>query len=156
MGSGFQVTIDKDAVKFTLGGVPDIPGMAASIFSRLSISGINVQLVVQTAGKGPLADISLAVHEKDVLVTEEQLQELKSKLGFQEITRDNQVALLTLEKEDLSKIPGTAARMFRTLANRNINIDLISTSLCSITCLIDAATADEAFAAISAEFSAPA
>jgi aspartate kinase len=151
----FRVTLEKESVKFTLIGVPDKPGTAASIFSRLSAAGINVQLVVQTAGKGSLADISLAVQEKDVKATEEHLQTLQDELGVTEITRDDQVALISLEKEDLSKVPGCAARMFRTLANRNINIDLISTSLCSITCLIDAAEADGAHQAVCVEFSFP-
>lgn len=150
--SGFSVKLEKNAVKFTLHGVPDQPGMAAEIFDRLSQAGINVELVVQSASGGSVADISLAVHQESFKSAHEELRNLKMEIQAEEISLVNDVALLTLEKENLSRSAGVAARMFRSLANLSINIDLISTSLDSITCLIARDRTQEAFEALLREF----
>lgn len=150
--SGFNVRLEKNTVKFTLYGVPDQPGMAAEIFDRLSQVGVNVELVVQTASGGLAADIALAVHQESVNKTHDELRNLKLEIQAEEIALVNDVALITLKKENLSRSAGVAARMFRTLANLGINIDLISTSLDSITCLITRDRADEANEALLREF----
>lgn len=150
--SRFRVRLDKGAVKFTLHGVPDRPGMAAEIFDHLHGAGINVELVVQSAGSGSKADISLALLQVDLDHVQQQLERMQEAKQADRISRDENVALITLEKEGLTKTPGVAARMFRTLANLEINIDLISTSLQSITCLIAEDRAEEARRALVREF----
>lgn len=152
--SGFRVLLEKNAVKFTLHGVPNRPGMAAEIFDHLSRAGINVELVVQSAVSGSRADISLALQKSDTRQAQEQLQRMRNAQQAENISQDENVALITLEKEELSKTSGAAARMFRTLANLETNIDLISTSLSSITCLIAEDRAEEAHRALVAEFGA--
>ncbi len=148
----FQIQVDKQIVKFTLHRVPDKPGKAAEIFDRLSQAGFNVELVVQTTAGGTFADISFVVRQDQFNALEADLKSALSSVAAEDVSKDENTALVTLEKENLSKIPGTAARMFRTLAKNNINIDIISTSLHSITCLISANSADEAATALRAEF----
>ncbi len=148
----FQISMEKTVVKFTLHGVPDRPGMAADILNRLNLVGVNVVLVVQTAGGKSVTELALAVVKEDVEKTYDQLKLMHDVLQEDDIEKEESVALVTLEMKDLSKTPGMAARMFRTLAERRINIDLISTSLHTITCLIAEERADEALAVLQQEF----
>ena len=111
-----------------------------------------MELVVQTTAGGTFADISFVVRQDQLNALEADLKSALSSVAAEDVSKDENTALVTLEKENLSKIPGTAARMFRTLAKNNINIDIISTSLHSITCLISANSADEAATALRAEF----
>jgi aspartate kinase len=150
--SDFSLRLAKDAVKFTLHDVPDQPGMAAEIFDKLSQAGINVELVVQTARSGQVADIALAVFEDSVATAEKELNTLKDDIHASAVSMVEDVALVTLERENLSRSAGVAARMFHTLASLNVNIDLISTSLNSVTCLIARNRADDAFEALTREF----
>jgi len=150
--SEFEIWLETATVKFTLHGVPDRPGIAAEIFDRLSQAGINVDLVVQTAHGGDRADLSLAVPSDHAELAMDQLEKLRRSIPAERISKDETVALITVEKEDLAKIPGAAARMFRTLANLGINIDLISTSLNSITCLITQLQSEDARRALMDEF----
>ncbi len=152
--SKFEVNLEFQAVKITVHGVPDRPGIAAEIFQRLSQEEINVELVVQSPGGGAVTDISLAVIYDDFQKTKKALEVLISEIGASGISKDENVALITLAKYDLSKIPGVAARMFRCLANQNINIDLISTSLSNITCIIGREGAASARQALCDEFGA--
>ena len=148
----FQVTIEDKVVKFTLHDVPDRPGVAAEIFNALSIAGINVVLVVQSVCVGSTTDISLVVSQSDCESAKQELEKIQSSLPVSSVTINDKIALMTLEKGDLSKIPGTAAKMFKTLASNNINIDMISTNLHSITCLIKKDVAGRAYDILSQEF----
>jgi len=150
--SDFLVHVEKEVTKLTLHNVPDRPGIAAEIFQHLSQGGMNVDLVVQTAGGGEVTDISLVIVTENFLRASEALNNLKKEIGFSKISTDDGIALLILSRKEMSKIHGTAARMFRTLAECNVNIGIISTSLDSIACLIDIQNADIASKALHEEF----
>ena len=148
-----HIHLEKQIVKFTLFGLIDRPGIAAEIFNRLNQGGINVELVVQTAGGGSTADLSIAVSQDDAASARSQLEGMQDLIEGGRISSGEEVALVTVEKTDLSRIPGIAARMFGTIARQHINIDLISTSLHCITCLIARDRAEEAHRALLDEFS---
>lgn len=149
---GYRIRLQTDVIKFRLEGIPNHPGMAARIFDHLHQAGINVELVVHSASGGPQTDLSLVVREIDAEQTLQQLEALRDLTVNARIHQDRDTALITLEKEDLSKTHGAAARMFKALADLAINIDLISTSLDSITCLIAEESADAAYRALLCEF----
>ncbi|MFH1861628.1 MAG: ACT domain-containing protein [bacterium] len=149
-----KIWLKTDVVKIVLHDVPDRPGMAADIFQAVSQAGINVDLVVQTARYSPQADISLVVNVHDADQTVQLLKKLSAILDVREISRSDDVALIVLEMDNLSKIPGIAARMFHALADQQINIELISSSMNSIECLIALDRASEAQEALTREFSA--
>ncbi|TKJ39726.1 hypothetical protein CEE37_10630 [candidate division LCP-89 bacterium B3_LCP] len=147
-----NIVLHKEVVKFTLHDVPDRPGMAAEIFDSLSRKDINVELVVQTAREGGTADICLAVSWDDAQKTLAELKIVEAQNRAEGISQEEDIAIITIAKQGLSRTPGLAAGMFRALACSGINIDLISTSLNSITCLINRENADTAREAIITEF----
>lgn len=142
-------------MKFTLHRVPNQPGIAAEIFVQLSNAGINVELVVQTTGHRSTTDLAIAILKEDIAATTQKLNQIRAQIPFENLTQDEDIALVTLERQDLVKVSGAAARMFRVIAAQKINIDLISTSLHSITCLIAKNNADAAYRALRTEFLLP-
>ncbi len=148
----FNVYLVTDVVKIILHDVPNRPGIAAEIFVQLNSAGINVELVVLTTAHRRTTDLAIAVLKEDLPAVLHELDRLRAEMPFAEITQDEQIALITLERENLIKISGAAARMFRAIAAHKINIDLISTSLHSITCLIARDRAEDAYRALREEF----
>jgi len=148
----FQLHLNRDVVKFTLHGLPDRPGIAAEIFKQLSSTGINVELVVQTASYGSSADISIVISEEFVSLTESKLQTLCTTLCAQGFYRDDEIGLLTLSQTNIFKVKGVAARFFRILANLSINIEMISTSFDCLTCCVRESDLSKAYQSLVDEF----
>ena len=143
---------NKDITKITLEGVPDRPGIAAEIFGALGQQGVNVELVVSTGGSHGTADISLAVsrnQEKQVL---DALESIRRDVGGRSLHRNSRVALVSLIGHSLSTEPGIAGRMFGALSRAGVNIEVISTSLSSVTCMIEERSCEDALAALHQEF----
>jgi aspartate kinase len=150
--SPFNIYLVTNVVKIILHDVPNRPGIAAEIFIQLNSVGINVELVVLTTGHRRTTDLAIAVLKEDISSALRELNRLRTEMPFKDLTQDDQIALITLERENLIKVSGAAARMFRAIAAHKINIDLISTSLHSITCLIAKERADDAYRALREEF----
>src|SRR5512146_508807 len=147
-----RAVANRDTTKIPLEGVPDRPGIAADIFGALGQLGFNVELVVSTGGAHGTADISLAIargQEQRVLGA---LESLRREIGARGLHRNSKVALISLVGHSLSTEPGIAGRMFGTLSRAGINIEVISTSLSSVTCMIDERHAEEALTALREEF----
>jgi aspartate kinase len=143
---------NREVTKITLAGVPDRPGIAAEVFGALGQQGINVELVVSTGGSHGTADISLAVarnQEQEVLGA---LESIRREIGGRRLDRNSKVALVSLVGHTLATEPGIAGRMFGALSRAGVNIEVISTSLSSVTCMIDEQSCETALAALRAEF----
>jgi len=147
-----RVEANKDITKLLLRGVPDRPGIAAEIFGALGAKGFNVELVVATGGTAATADICLAVREKDAEEVQRALEEIRQETMASEVVSDSSVALVSVLGANLSKVPGVAGRMFKALSAKGINIEVISTSLSSVTCMIPLERTEEAIAALEGEF----
>jgi aspartate kinase len=147
-----RVEMNKDVSRILLRGVPDRPGIAAEIFGELGTRGFNVEMVVTTGGTRGTADICLAVTQSQQSAVREALQHGPGAIIAADIAVDNQVALVSIVGPSLAKVPGVAGRTFKALSGRGINIDVISTSLVSVTCLIARDRAEEAVAALEGEF----
>jgi aspartate kinase len=145
---------NREVSKITLEGVPDRPGIAAEIFGALGGQGFNVELVVATGGAGGRADISLAISRADEDNVTRSLEAIRDEVGARTLQVNSHVALVSIVGQHLSTEPGIAGRMFRALSHHGINIEAISTSMSSVTCLIEEARTDEAMAALKAEFAA--
>jgi len=145
---------NRDVSKITLEGVPDRPGIAAEIFGTLGIQGFNVELVVSTGGAGGRADISFAVTRTDEEKVLRALETVRDEVGARSLQVNSRVALVSIVGQHLSTEPGIAGRMFRTLSHHGINIEAISTSMSSVTCMIEEARTEEAMAALKTEFTA--
>lgn len=133
------VAHDNKISKLTISKVDDKPGVAAKIFARLAQADINVDMIVQSASKEGLADISFTVNKEDALKAEEVAASLIEELGAQSVERDDNKAKISIVGTGMLTNPGVAAKMFSALANNKINIEMISTSDISISTVIPAA-----------------
>lgn len=147
-----HVSANKAISKIVLQGVPDKPGIAAEIFGDLGAQGFNIELVVSTGGTRGTADICLAVAATQEAQIRRFLESLQGDMRAAHIASDSSVALVSVMGQNLAKVPGVAGRMFRALSSKGINIEIISTSLASVTCMIPRDRTEEALAALEGEF----
>jgi aspartate kinase len=147
-----RVEANKAISKLLIRGLPDRAGIAAEIFGAVGTRGFNVEMVVTIGGTKDTADICLAVSQGEQEAVQQALNEIKDEMGAVEVTTDSSVALVSVIGPNLSKVPGVAGRMFKALSAKGINIDVISTSLSSVTCMISIGRTEEAVAALEGEF----
>jgi aspartate kinase len=143
---------DRDVAKVTLIAVPDRPGVARAVFDPLAEAGINVDMIVQNVGHAGATDLSFTVPRNELGRAERVLAPLVGELGAREIVTDSTVAKVSIVGAGLHNAPGYAARMFGTLADAKVNIEMISTSEVRITCVIDEANLGAALDALHAAF----
>ncbi|OED34549.1 aspartate kinase [PVC group bacterium (ex Bugula neritina AB1)] len=146
------VALNKNEAKVTLVGVPDRPGMAAEVFTCLAEANINIDIIIQNVSVEGFTDISFTVKEEDlhvtILVSKEAVRDLEAK----EVIFKKNVSKLTLVGVGMRRHSGIAAKMFRCLADKNINIEMISTSEIKISCVIDQDKGDLAVQALHKAF----
>ena len=131
------ITYTSNEAKITLFNVIDKPGQAAMIFGALADQGINVDMIVQTSTKdGEATDITFTVLKSDLSSTKEIVQNLKSTIKFKNMVEDSKVSKVSVVGNGMRTKPGVAKTMFKTLADNNINIQVISTSEIKISVLI--------------------
>jgi aspartate kinase len=137
----------QNQAKVTLSAVPDHPGVAAKIFRALGEAAINVDMIVQTSSHGagqPATDISFTLDKADLMKTQNLLEKLRVTLGYGEVIADENIGKLSIVGVGMKSHSGVAGRMFESLAEAGINIDMISTSEIKISVVIDLAKGDEA------------
>ena len=131
------VAYSKDDAKITLVGVEDKPGIAANIFEPLNKAKINVDMVIQNISSDQkTTDITFTIKRGDLLKTKEILENNK-KIKFKNITHDAKVAKVSIVGAGMVSTPGVTYKMFRALADDNINILAISTSEIKLSVIID-------------------
>jgi aspartate kinase len=143
---------DMDVAKITLQAIPDRPGVASHLFTPLAAAGINVSTIVQNAGSDGLADVSFTVARQDLgkalVVVDPVAKELRARAV---ISGDN-LAKVSIVGSGIENSPGAAATMFQTLAQRGINIEMITTSQIRITCVIERDRVTDAVQALHGAF----
>ena len=132
--------------------VPDRPGIAAAIFKALGKRGVNVLSIVQTIDLDNNTHVVFCVASKDVFVALGLLEPLKERFGGRKVTHRAGVALVSIFGPDFREIPGVAGMMYTALAEAGINILSISTSMSSVSCVIDQVRLDDAVAALKDTF----
>lgn len=130
------VTLNKNEAKITICDVPDRPGLAAKIFGSISQAGINVDMIVQNTSRNRITDISFTVHKDNLNKALKVTRQISKKIGAGEVFADSNVARVSIVGVGMRSHPGVAAKMFEALADKNINIEMISTSDISISCII--------------------
>jgi aspartate kinase len=130
------VTHDTTEAKVTVSGVPDRPGVAARLFRALADRSINVDMIVQNTSAHGTTDISFTVPKADLGASVETAQAHADELGASGVTSDRDVSRVSLIGVGMKSHPGIAATMFETLANEEINIDMISTSTIRTSCIV--------------------
>ena len=141
-----------DVAEVVIRDVPDTPGIAADIFGALGTAGLNAELVISSPCRKNRANISFAVKEKDIEVAIKVLNEMKDTLQFESITSRSEIGILTLSWHMLSGQPGSGGRLFSALSRAGINIEAISTSLSSISCMVMVSEINEAEKVLRNEF----
>jgi aspartate kinase len=143
---------DRNVAKITLVGVPDKPGVANHVFGPLADAGVIVDMIVQNVGHGGSTDISFTIPRVEMAKAKRILEPLVRDLGFADMTTDSSVAKVSIVGAGIQNAPGYAARMFGTLAEAGINIEMISTSEIRITTIIAEDRVEEAVRALHAAF----
>ena len=143
---------DSDVAKVTVRGVPDRPGIAASLFGPLSDAGISVDTIVQNASVEKTTDLTFTVARNELDKAMKLMKPLAKQIGAGEILSDLSLAKVSIVGAGMQSGPGYAATMFRTLFDSGINIELITTSEIRITCIIDESKVKEAVRALHKAF----
>ena len=142
------VAKDTNVARVSIVGLPDEPGIAFKVFSRVANAHINVDIILQSVGRDGTKDITFTVAAESAEAAVEALQEYCDKLGAKKLTYDTSVAKVSIVGAGMETHEGVAASMFEALADANINIQMISTSEIKVSVLIDEADADRAVAAV--------
>lgn len=149
------VTLDKNQAKVTLVGVPDRPGVASRIFNALAAAAVNVDMIVQNVSHGTgvqATDLSFTMDKPDLLKAQKVIESLQAEIGYKTVIADEKIGKLSIVGVGMRSHSGVAARMFETLAQEGVNIDMISTSEIKISVVISLARGDEALKAVHAAF----
>ena len=148
------VTHSTDEARVTLLGVPDRPGIAGRIFGALSVSNVNVDMIVQNepASEGAEADISFTVPRADVRTARDALDPVAAELGIADVRHDPTMGKVSVIGAGMKSHPGVAAKVFSTLGREGINIEMISTSPIKISCVIAADRVPDAVRALHEAF----
>jgi aspartate kinase len=149
------VALDKNQAKVTLVGVPDKPGVAAKVFKALGDAAVNIDMIVQNISHGtgtPQTDISFTVEKADLLKAQKVIEGLKGKVGLRDVITSEKIGKVSIVGVGMKSHTGVAGKMFETLADAGVNIDMISTSEIKISVVIDLAKGEAAVKAIHTAF----
>jgi len=142
------VAADQNTARISVIGVEDRPGIAFRIFDTLARNNINVDIILQSVGREGTKDISFTVASDDLEAAIRTLNENKERLTIKDITWNEDVAKLSVVGAGMMSNPGVAAKMFESLYNSRININMISTSEIRITVLVPKKDIDKAMNAV--------
>ena len=153
------VEVDRDQAKIALLRVPDFPGVAASLFGEISQRHIDVDLIIQSIHEGNSNDIAFTVVNRVLQQAEAVAEAIAPSLRTHpaatteaEVMVDRKIAKVAISGAGMIGRPGIAAKMFKTLADAKINIQMISTSEVKVSCVIDESECDRALHLLSQAF----
>ncbi|WP_271271809.1 aspartate kinase [Aliamphritea hakodatensis] len=130
------IAFNRDEAKLTILGVPDIPGVASRILGPVSRANIEVDMILQNVAADNTTDFTFTVHRNDFNQAEEILTKVKEELGAREVIGNNKIAKVSIVGVGMRSHAGVASKMFDSLANENINIQMISTSEIKVSVVI--------------------
>lgn len=146
------VVHDASESKVTVVGVPDRPGISAALFENLANANINVDMIVQNTSIDGLTDISFTMPKADMSVAEEIVSKVAKEIGARGVTHNAEIAKVSLVGAGMKTSPGIAARMFRILADNNINIQMISTSTIRVSVVVSSSDMESAVTSLHTAF----
>jgi len=146
------VTLNKSEAKLTMCDVPDQPGIAAKIFREISRQGINVDTIVQNVSRRGTTDVSFTVPLGELHRAKSVTEKVAGKIRAHRVLEDKDIARVSIVGVGMKTHTGVAAKMFEALAAKKINIDMITTSEISISCIIKKKNAEKAVRSIHAKF----
>ena len=142
------VTHDTTEAKMTIAGVPDQPGVAATVFRAMADLDVNVDMIVQNVSDHGVTDISFTVPHGDLVRSVDLAERLAAKIGATGVSSDDSIARVSVIGAGMRTNPGVAATMFETLSACGVNIQMISTSAIRVSCMVDGDRVEEAVRAL--------
>lgn len=146
------VTLTADEVKITLCNVPDKPGIAARVFTELAKQNVNVDMIVQNVSHKKTTDISFTAPKRNLIKTLKISRKIVKDIGAGEVLFDENIAKVSVVGVGMKSHSGVAAKCFSILAKNKINIDMISTSEISISCVVKKDAGRKALRVLHKEF----
>jgi aspartate kinase len=146
------VVTDISEAKVTVVAVPDRPGISAALFEPLAAANVNVDMIVQNTSHDGATDISFTIPKADAPTAKSIVERVAAEVGAQGVEHDASIAKISLVGAGMKTSPGIAAKMFRVLADENVNIQMISTSTIRISVVTAAADLELAARALHTAF----
>ncbi|GAB1257048.1 aspartate kinase [Aurantivibrio plasticivorans] len=131
------IAYNRDEAKITVKGVPDIPGVASKLLGPIGDANIEVDVIVQNVAANNANDLTFTVHRNDSAKAVKVLEPIAHEIGAQGVESDDQITKVSLVGVGMRSHAGVAAKMFNTLAEENINIQMITTSEIKVSVIID-------------------
>ena len=146
------VVTDMSEAKVTVFGVPDRPGVSAALFEPLADANVNVDMIVQNTSSQGTTDISFTMPMADMIDAEDIVSRVAEEIGATGVSHDNDIAKVSLVGAGMKSSPGIAAKMFRVLADQDVNIHMISTSTIRVSVVCAAGDMERAARALHTAF----
>jgi aspartate kinase len=146
------VVTDTSESKVTIVAVPDRPGISAALFEPLADANVNVDMIVQNTSHEGFTDISFTMPKADMATAESIVARVAAEIGARGVEHDADIAKISLVGAGMKSSPGVAAKMFRTLADESVNIEMISTSTIRISVVTAASDLEKAARALHTAF----
>lgn len=131
------IAFNRDEAKLTIVGVPDTPGVAYHILGPIGEANVEVDVIVQNVGADGTTDFTFTVHRGEMAKAEAILRQVAAELGAREVHTDDRICKVSLVGVGMRSHAGIASKMFKALAESNINIQMITTSEIKISVVID-------------------
>jgi len=131
------IALNRDEAKVTIAGVPDIPGVASKVLTPVSDANIEVDVIVQNVAADKTTDLTFTVNRSDMLRAKSVMDTVAKELGAQSVSTDDTVVKISIVGVGMRSHVGVASKMFKTLAEENINIQMITTSEIKISVIIE-------------------
>ncbi|MDR1163547.1 MAG: aspartate kinase [Candidatus Accumulibacter sp.] len=131
------IAFNRDEAKLTVVGVPDLPGTAYGILGPVAEANIDVDMIIQNAGRDGTADFSFTVNRADFTRATQILESIATRMKARGVIGDNKICKVSVVGVGMRSHPGVASRMFSALASENINIRMISTSEIKISVVVE-------------------
>lgn len=131
------IAFTRDEAKLTVSGVPDVPGVAYKVLGPVSDAGVEVDVIVQNVAADGTTDITFTVKRQDVALAHKILLSVAETIGAKDVSVDSRIAKVSLVGVGMRSHAGIASKMFKTLADEAINIQIITTSEIKISVVID-------------------
>ncbi len=147
-----SIRLDRGCARIILLGVPDLPGVAASVFSALAERNVGVEMIVQNNMRGGMTDMTFLIRKDRLDDAIPVCRAAAESIKAQGVSFNTEVASISIHGEELSSNPDVTARMFSTLASVNVNIEMITSSAFAVTCVVDATAVDRAVGALEKAF----
>ncbi|GHS87203.1 hypothetical protein AGMMS49957_06660 [Synergistales bacterium] len=145
-----DIRVDRSAARITLLGVPDVPGVAAKVFSPLAEHGIGAEMIVQNSMRGGMTDIGFLVKKERLDNAIIVCRDVAAEIEAQGVSFNTEIARVTVVGDGLTEDASVSAAMFSTLADAGVNIEMIVSDALFITCVVGTGGAEKAADALRA------